>query len=354
LNPDLEITRFLTERANFPNVPQFLGSISMYHRNNSTTVLAMVQEAVPNQGDAWEYTKDALQRYFEKVLIQPKTEKIPDITDDLTSPLSFGDLSPFLQELLEGVFSERMSLLGIRTGEMHRALISFPEEKDFEPEAFSLHYQRSLYSSLQSLTRSAFQSLRQNLKNLPESIREEAEEVLQMKDQVLKIFKKIFSHKITTMKIRNHGDYHLGQVLWTGKDFVIIDFEGEPARTFSERRLKRSPLRDVAGMIRSFHYAAYSTVLQDEFNKYRKDDDLEGWAETWFYHMTRIYLQGYLDQVKDTDFIPKEEGDLKILLETFLLEKAVYELNYELNNRPDWVLIPLRGIKSILNRYNHD
>ncbi|MEX2594642.1 MAG: maltose alpha-D-glucosyltransferase [Anditalea sp.] len=355
INPDLEITRFLTERAHFPNVPRFLGDISLHHKDSSSrTILAMMQEAVPNQGDAWEYTKDALQKYFESVLIQPKTENIPDLSDDLISPLLFGDVSPSLQELLEGIFSDRISLLGKRTGEMHQALISFPEDKDFEPEAFSLHYQRSLYSSLQSLTRSAFQSLKQNLKNLPDSIREEAEEVLQMKDMVLKIFKRIFDHKITTMKIRNHGDYHLGQVLWTGKDFVIIDFEGEPARAYSERRLKRSPLRDVAGMIRSFHYAAYSTVLQDEFNKYRKDDDLQGWSEVWFHHMTRFYLQGYLDQVKNTNFIPKEEGDLKILLETFLLEKAVYELNYELNNRPDWVLIPLRGIKSILNRYNHD
>lgn len=354
INPDLELTRFLSEKALFPNVPHFLGDISLFHKDKTQTVLALLQEAVPNQGDAWEYTKDALQRYFERVLIQPKTEKMPELSADLSAPLSYNNVSPSLQELLGFIFSERILLLGKRTGEMHQALTAHPDDIDFAPEAFSLHYQRSLYSSLQSLTRGTFQSLRQNLKNLPDAIRVEAEEVLQMKDQVLKIFKRIFAHKITTMKIRNHGDYHLGQVLWTGKDFMIIDFEGEPARAYSERRLKRSPLRDVAGMIRSFHYASYSTLLQDQFNTQRQEDDMQGWAEVWFHHISRFYIQGYLDQVKDTSFIPQEEGDLKIMLDTYLLEKAVYELNYELNNRPDWVVIPLRGIKSIINRYNHD
>ena len=121
-----------------------------------------------------------------------------------------------------------------------------------------------------------------------------------------------------------------------------------------QRRLKRSPLRDVAGMIRSFHYAVYSTVMQDQFNNQRQENDLLEWADLWYHHISRFFLQGYFDQVKDASFIPKDEGDLRILLETYILEKAVYELNYELNNRPDWVLIPIRGIESIINRHNND
>src|SRR5690554_2679147 len=183
INPDLEITRFLTEKALFPNVPNIVGEISLYHNDKSRTVLAMAQEAIPNQGDAWEYTKDALQRYFERVLTLPRTEKKPELLDAVTQPLSYDQLPDDLKELLGGVFSERMYLLGKRTGEMHQALISHPEEKDFEQEAFSLHYQRSLYSSLQSLTRASFQSLKQNIKHLPENIREEAETVLKTKDQ---------------------------------------------------------------------------------------------------------------------------------------------------------------------------
>lgn len=135
---------------------------------------------------------------------------------------------------------------------------------------------------------------------------------------------------------------------------MIIDFEGEPAKPYSERRLKRSPLRDVAGMIRSFHYAVYSTVMQDQFNSQRQENDLLEWADLWYHHISRFYLQGYFDQVKGASFIPKDEGDLRILMETYILEKAVYELNYELNNRPDWVLIPIRGIQSIINRHNND
>jgi len=354
INSDLEITRYLTEKANYKNIPAYLGEISLVHDDKSESLLAMMQEAVPNQGDAWTYTKDSLQTYFDNVMVLPKTEKAPTLSEDISIPMHFSEMSGKLQDLVGGIFSERMSLLGKRTGEMHQALVANTEDKDFEPEAFSLHYQRSLYSSLQSLTRGSFQSLKDNLKHLPEHVKAEAEEVLGMKDEVLEAFKRIFAHKITTPKIRLHGDYHLGQVLWTGKDFVIIDFEGEPARAYSERRLKRSPVRDVAGMIRSLHYASYSTVLQEEYTNARKDDDLKGWAEVWFQNVTKIYLQGYLDQVKDSDLMPEDEGDFKILLETFLLEKAVYELAYELNSRPDWVLIPLRGIKTILNRFKNE
>ncbi len=153
------------------------------------------------------------------------------------------------------------------------------------------------------------------------------------------------------MKIRNHGDFHLGQVLFTGKDFVILDFEGEPARSFSERRLKRSPLRDVAGMIRSYHYAAYSgLILNDQYSK-EDINTLSPWAEQWYHYMSGFYMKAYLDTVKGKDFIPEDKEDLAMLMETFLLEKAVYELNYELNNRPDWVMIPLRGIKAIMKKY---
>nr|MBI1229389.1 maltose alpha-D-glucosyltransferase [Cytophagales bacterium] len=353
INPDVEITRFLTEKTNFKYVPNFLGDISLFHKDKSSTVLAMVQEAVPNQGDAWEYINDSLKVYFEKVQVLPKTEKIPVVTRDITTPIHFSEISELVRDLI-GVASERILLLGKRTGEMHQALVSDSGDKNFDTEGFSLHYQRSLYSSLQSLTRGSFQSLKQNIKNLSPEIREEAEEVLQMKEKVLRVFKRIFDHKITTLKIRNHGDYHLGQVLWTGRDFVIIDFEGEPAREYSERRLKRSPLRDIAGMIRSFHYASYSTLLKSEFNKDRKNEELERWSEVWYRHITGIYLKGYLEQVSDSNLMPKDSADFKILLETFLLEKAVYELNYELNNRPDWVLIPLRGIKTILTQYNDE
>ena len=224
----------------------------------------------------------------------------------------------------------------------------------FAPEPFTALYRRSLYQSMRSLADQSLGLLQKRLKRFPEEVQEHAAELLTLETEIFNRCRQLVERKIGGMRIRCHGDYHLGQVLYTGKDFVIVDFEGEPSRSLSERRFKRSPLRDVAGMIRSFHYASYSTLLQDQFGTQKQEDDMREWAEVWFHHISRFFIQGYLEQVKANDFIPQEEGDLKILLDTFLLEKAVYELNYELNNRPDWVLIPLRGIKSIIKRYNHD
>jgi maltose alpha-D-glucosyltransferase/alpha-amylase len=353
INPDLEITKYLSEKTDYKNAPKFVGAIEYNPDSDNTIVLGMMQDLVPNQGDAWDYTKDSLERFFETVVTQAKEKPILKAPGELTEKLSYEELPDSFKEIIGVIFPERITLLGQRTAEMHKALAANPGEKDFEHEPFSLHYQRSLFSSLQSLTRNSFQNLQKNLKNLPEEVRKEAKEVLDMKNDVLKCFKRVYKHKIPIMKIRTHGDYHLGQVLWTGKDFVIIDFEGEPARAFSERRLKRSPLRDVAGMVRSFHYAAYSSIIEPEFTQQRKEGNLEQWAESWYYHVTRLFLQGYLEKVGESNFIPEIQEDFTILMETFLLEKAVYELNYELNNRPDWVLIPLRGIKSIIGRYKN-
>ena len=231
---------------------------------------------------------------------------------------------------------------------MHLALRSAIDQPDFSPEPYSLHYQRSLYSSLTSLVRSNFDLLKKQLKGLPEQVRREGEEVLAMRGDVLTKFKDIFKHKIDTLKIRTHGDYHLGQVLFDGKDFFIIDFEGEPARSFSERRLKRSALRDVAGMIRSLHYAAYSALFKQQTVRREDTTYLEQMAEQWFHYASGFYMHAYLSVTAGSDILPTKHEDLQILMDTFLLEKAVYELGYELNNRPDKVMIPLRGIKHIM------
>ena len=266
----------------------------------------------------------------------------------LTDAVSYENVPEDIKNLLEATVSDSVHLLGIRTGEMHLALASGTNSPDFKPEDFSLHYQRSVYSSLQSLVRVAFQSLSRTLKTLPDDVRAEAQEVLGMKEEILTFLKKIYSHKIEATKIRIHGDYHLGQVLFTGKDFLILDFEGEPARGYSERRLKHSALRDVAGMVRSFHYAAYGSLYLD--NQIRQEDisKLIPFVEKWYHYMSGFFMRSYLDTVAGASFIPHEIEDLEILMDTFLLQKAIYELNYEINNRPGWILVPLRGIKSII------
>jgi maltose alpha-D-glucosyltransferase / alpha-amylase len=202
--------------------------------------------------------------------------------------------------------------------------------------------------------RATFNNQGNNLQKLSDEARKEAEDILAMKDEILSTLKGIYKNKIDVTKIRIHGDYHLGQVLFTGKDFIITDFEGEPARSYSERRLKRSPLRDVAGMIRSFHYAAYASLFLD--NQIRKEDIpiLVPFVEQWHHYASELFMKSYLETVNGLAFVPKSKEDLDTLMTTFLLEKAIYELNYELNNRPDWVIIPLRGIKALLKKELHE
>ena len=160
----------------------------------------------------------------------------------------------------------------------------------------------------------------------------------------MECFKEIYSQKIDAYKTRIHGDYHLGQVLFNGRDFYIIDFEGEPMHSISERRLKKTPFKDVAGMIRSFHYAAYGQLVLNQ--NYRKEDMpfLEQWANQWFHYINQIFLTAYLDRAKGAQFIPPDEAGMKLLLRTYILEKAIYEVGYEMNARPEWLRIPIRGV----------
>ena len=233
---------------------------------------------------------------------------------------------------------------------MHLALASGTHLPDFKPEPYSLHYQRSLFAGLQSLVRSTFHNQSKNLQKLEEPAKQRALEVLGMKESILNVLRNIYRKKIDVTKIRIHGDYHLGQVLYTGKDFIITDFEGEPARSYSERRLKRSPMRDVAGMIRSFHYAAFGSLVLDSHIRHEDFSKLIPFVDQWYHYMSGFFMKAYLETVEGSPFVPDNKEDLNTLMTTFLLEKAIYELNYELNNRPGWVLIPLRGIKDLMKK----
>jgi maltose alpha-D-glucosyltransferase/alpha-amylase len=187
-------------------------------------------------------------------------------------------------------------------------------------------------------------------KLIPE-VQKFAKEVLALENQIMECFSEVYQLKIKASKIRIHGDYHLGQVLFTGKDFVIIDFEGEPGLSFSERRLKKSALKDVAGMMRSIHYAAFGKILLNENYRERDREFLESWAEQWQHYVSRFYLGAYMERMNMGSTLSTEDD---VLIRTFLLEKAIYELGYELNGRPDWTIIPLRGIHYIMKRYHEE
>lgn len=349
INPDVEMIAYLSGTARFKHVPAYLGRIQWEFKSGHTMVLAMMQEMAVSNSDGWTYMLDRLNDFNERVLSHADPNSLlEEVKGKLLLPLNFDEIPNNMKLLLEGNLAELVKLLGIRTAEMHLALAKPTELPEFKPEPFSLHYQRSLYSSLQSLVRASFQSLQKNMENLSAEVQEEAKEVLLLRERVLSTMKRIYQHRIDAVKTRIHGDYHLGQVLFTGKDFLILDFEGEPARSYSERRLKFSPLRDVAGMLRSLHYAAFGSLLLD--NQIREDDikTLTPFIEQWYHYMSGFFMRAYLDKVNEAAFIPTRLEDLQIMMDVYLLQKAVYELNYEINNRPNWVLVPLRGIKSIL------
>jgi maltose alpha-D-glucosyltransferase / alpha-amylase len=248
-----------------------------------------------------------------------------------------------------GAYLERAHLLGQRTGELHSVLAA-GTEKAFAPEGFSTLYQRSVYQALRGAAAEAFGLLRRALAGLPEEPRAEAERVLALERRATELYGGLLDGKLDALRTRVHGDYHLGQVLWTGHDFVILDFEGEPARPLGERRIKRSPLRDVAGMVRSFHYASHAPLFGQGATAVRPEDTarLEPWARYWYGVVAAQFLRGYLAAAAPGGFLPTEPRQLALLLDVFLLDKALYELGYELNNRPDWALLPLRGIRALL------
>jgi maltose alpha-D-glucosyltransferase/alpha-amylase len=264
--------------------------------------------------------------------------------------LSLQKEPPSLARDTIGAYIASAQLLGQRTAELHIALASDMENTDFAPEPYTLTYQTSLYQSFRGSAIRTLELLRGRLNNLPEESQKDARAVLDREKTIIDCYNLVRRGKISASRIRCHGDYHLGQVLYTGKDFVITDFEGEPARSLSERRLKRSPLRDVAGMIRSFHYAAYTALIKQATLHHKPEDTLllKYWAQFWYTWVSVVFLNTYLDITKKTGLLPENPEQLKILLDAFLLEKALYEVGYELNNRPEWVNIPLQGILQML------
>ena len=358
VNPDVEVTRFLSEHTGFANVPAFAGAIEYRRGKSEPTVVCAMQTAVTSEGDAWAMTLDSVSRFYERVLarkaeLQSMEPARPGAAaDGVTQPdRPEGGPAPLalVNGLIGGIYPERAKLLGQRTAELHLALASEVEDKRFAPEPFNTMAQRSVFQNMRALLRRSWELLGKKLPHLPPNFREEAAEILGAEKQILAQQQRILDRISGAAKIRIHGDYHLGQVLYTGKDFIILDFEGEPARPLSERKLKRSALRDVAGMMRSFQYAAYSALWQPAM---RSEDIpfLERWADFWYRQMSGVFLQSYLAASAGAVFIPRNEDDLQVMLEAYLLDKAVYEVGYELNNRPEWVVIPIRGIKHILHK----
>jgi len=348
VNPDLEIGRFLSELIRFESVAPLAGFLEYRRSGSEPIALALMQGFVPNQGDAWTFTLGEVGQFVDRVLAHREEAKKTPPAAALQPETEVSELSPVVQGMISGFYPEMVALIGKRTSEFHLALSSRSDDPAFAPEPFTLLYQRSVYQSMRSHARKVFDLLRRNLSQIPQPLRVEAETLLGLEQEVHALLQKFMIRKFSAMKTRVHGDYHLGQVLYTGDDFLIIDFEGEPIKPLSERRIKRSPLRDVAGMMRSFYYAAHAVFMQR--TQVREEDIayLVPWVQAWYRYNSAIFLSAYQKGIAGSTLIPKEREDVEIMLHTFMLDKAIYELGYELNNRPDWVAIPLKGIMELL------
>jgi maltose alpha-D-glucosyltransferase/alpha-amylase len=323
-----------------------------YHNKKSGEQfsLGLLSGLVPESKDAWPYTLDMLGRYFDRVRTLPEEAQDKLRTHEGLLELASEAVPDSISDLI-GTYIELARLLGQRTGELHLALAADGEKREFAPEPFTPFYQRALYQSMRNLAMQNLHLLRTRWKTLPQGTQVLAEKAFASEKQIIDQFKLVSQGKFQAMRIRCHGDFHLGQVLYTGKDFVIIDFEGEPARPLGERRIKRSPFRDVAGMIRSFDYATYAALWQQHELGNLKEEQLplvEPWTRVWYDWCSGQFLKAYLAVVAQSNLLPNTREELSILLNAHLLEKAIYELGYELNNRPAWVKIPLQGILQLV------
>ena len=349
INPEPEVLLFLAEKKKFRNVPAYAGKIEYHAASGNVYDLGVLQTCIACHGDAWRNTLTSLTQFVEHILSHKlELPKLPTRLPTLLEVVDDGIPDQF-RDLVRGLHLEMALLLGRRTAEMHRALASRPAESDWSMEEFSTLYQRSLFQTMRGLVRRNFQTLAVNLNRLADDVqRRRASQILAAEKEIIACLQKITGKRLSAMKCRVHGDLHLGQALFTGKDFVFIDFEGEPSHTLSERRLKRSPLRDVAGMISSFHYAAMTTLAHHCAGHPDDTALLEPWLEAWYVYVSGSYLKAYLHAMKNSPLVPSDRSELVIMLRCFLIHKVVHELGQELNNRSDRVDLPLRGIEMLL------
>jgi maltose alpha-D-glucosyltransferase / alpha-amylase len=341
-NPDLEIGRVLTARG-FTRVPPLLGA-GTYTSGGEECSILMLQRFVSNQGNAWEVTIAEVGRYFDRIAALPPVGSADDDARAWTAGTQPVPPDPITEALGSYVFAAEV--LGRRTGELHVALAAAADADDpwFAAEPFSIAEVKHTATAMRAHAAEQLQLVERMLPRLDDRRRQLATDILAQRDELLHRFDALERVDDAGARIRCHGDYHLGQVLVTEGDVMIIDFEGEPARPIAERRAKMSPLRDVAGMLRSFSYAALTGLGVAAQTRPEGLDRLTPWADRWETWVRAIFLRAYFTATRNAAFLPAQDDDRETLLHAFVLDKAMYELGYELNNRPDWVHIPLTGL----------
>jgi len=350
-HPEIEFGRVAARTEPPIRTPPLAATIEYHARGREPMALAVVHGFVPNEGDAWQYTLDQLSVFFERAAAMPppESESAPRLVGELGEAVTAPPEQA--RELAHGSL-EFARLVGVRLGELHLALASVVEYPEFAPEPISLQYQRSVYQSLRNTLGDVVDQLQREQHRIPEHLREQAAQLITLRPALLDAFREIFETRIHATRIRIHGDCKLDQILTTGKDLVFIDFEGRPHESLGERRIKRSPFRDVAGLVRSFDYAADATLLglisrRGKAAGVIRDEDrprLAPWAAAWRRWVHGEFLAAYFETTASASFIPRAAQERQVLFRTMLLEKLLAELSGELRHRPDWLAIPLRGL----------
>jgi maltose alpha-D-glucosyltransferase / alpha-amylase len=329
LNPEIEVGRFLTETVPFPHTPPLLGSIEL-EKSGARSAFAVVHGFVQNQGDAWTVTSHYLDRFVEEQRLL--TAEAAGHSDE------------------EGAYLRRMDQVGRRVAELQLALASRDDIVDFAPEPISANDVRSWTERLLRRAGRAFDDLARRRSELSEDDRQLVDALFSYREALPARLRELLPETVDAMKIRHHGDFHLGQMLIVKDDVFIIDFEGEPRRSIEDRRRKAPAARDVAGLIRSIDYSATAALERalksapDEHGKLARA--LEAWRE----HCAAAFMAAYRSSLTDVRLWPQSLEAADRLLDFFLLEKAFYEIEYELAHRPDWLRVPLAGTWRILSR----
>ncbi len=345
-NPEPDVIRALTKHTSFRNFPAYAGALEYSFNDSVRMTLGLLVDFVPNEGNAWGFARRAVESFFDRVdSAREQLVKYGHNPEEIIKNMPRE--APV--ELFDPFFIEMVELLGKRTAEMHMALASIKGEKEFAEEPFSLLYQKSLYQSFRTLIRRTLGQMKDSRQKPDAGQSDLVDEILQKEEVLLSAIKQILERKrIHTSKIRIHGDYHLRKVLFTGKDFVIIDFEGEPTYSLTSTSLKYCPFKDVAGMLSSFNYVVYMGYLEHEAKQTGWDAFMNPWVDMWYRKVVDVFLNSYLKTAGSSSFIPSEPGEIEDLLLVYTIEKAIYRIDYEFNNRPDMLHIPLNGVKSIL------
>ncbi|HVO87340.1 MAG TPA: maltose alpha-D-glucosyltransferase [Casimicrobiaceae bacterium] len=339
VNPEIEIGRFLTDASPYRHIAPTVGALEYRDSSGEVTALALVQGFVDNRGSGWDYTLEHLGRFLDAI----RTQQTVEITQNGVAQAS-GEVRANPATPTHAGYLTLIEKLGRRTAELHQALAKPTGDRAFEPEPLTADDLSAWHAKVRDDVVATLDLLAQRQRALPENLRADANRLLVSRDALLARVDSVAPAAVNATKTRYHGDYHLGQVLLTTDDFVIVDFEGEPARSLAERRAKHSPLRDVAGMLRSFSYAA--AVALDRATSERPDDRprLVGPLNDWRTQTMAAFHRAYVNTIRGTSTYPDDDRIAGQLIQLFALEKVLYELRYELANRPDWVRIPLAGL----------